>query len=163
MIQNQLTILFTYNNNNYCIACSYIDINECDSSPCQNSGICTDGVNSYSCACRSGYTGLQCQTSKFEFGFPTCEILKRNQMNKQHSWEISRFTLHVTTNEIVYFLYTLPAEVIDYFWFFFYQFQCRCWRVRQWTLPKWWRVYRRCEWLHLYLQAGVQWSAVPDK
>lgn len=29
------------------------DIDECDSSPCQNGGICTSGVNNYTCNCAS--------------------------------------------------------------------------------------------------------------
>ena len=33
------------------------NINECSSSPCLNGGICTDGVNKYTCACQSGYGG----------------------------------------------------------------------------------------------------------
>ena len=38
------------------------DIDKCGSSPCQNGGSCTDLVNSYSCACATGYTGAECQT-----------------------------------------------------------------------------------------------------
>ena len=34
-----------------------ININECDSSPCQNKGVCVDGVNSYTCSCVLPYTG----------------------------------------------------------------------------------------------------------
>ena len=41
------------------------DINECASNPCQNEGTCTDGVNSYTCACATGYTDGECETSKY--------------------------------------------------------------------------------------------------
>jgi hypothetical protein len=34
------------------------DINECQSSPCQNSGTCQDMENRYNCFCTSGYTGV---------------------------------------------------------------------------------------------------------
>ena len=42
--------------------CFFPDINECDSSPCQNGGTCTDNVNGYTCDCVAGYTGTECQT-----------------------------------------------------------------------------------------------------
>ena len=42
------------------------DINECQSQPCHH-GNCTDGVNSYKCACSAGYTGVNCETGKQSF------------------------------------------------------------------------------------------------
>lgn len=44
------------------------DINECHSHPCQHSISCIDGINSYKCVCKPGYTGKNCETSM-------CEIL----------------------------------------------------------------------------------------
>lgn len=38
------------------------DINECDPEPCLNEGACMDLVNSYTCDCVLGYTGMNCQT-----------------------------------------------------------------------------------------------------
>ena len=47
------------------LSCASItDINECSSTPCQNGGSCTDGVNEYMCACLAGYEGDNCETSK---------------------------------------------------------------------------------------------------
>ena len=43
----------------------HLDINECESSPCQNGGACTDHVNRFTCACAAGYEGTRCQTSKW--------------------------------------------------------------------------------------------------
>ena len=40
------------------------DIDDCSSDPCQNGGTCTDGVNSYTCACVDGYGGKDCSKSK---------------------------------------------------------------------------------------------------
>ncbi|KAM7353986.1 eyes shut isoform 2-T8 [Cochliomyia hominivorax] len=37
------------------------EINECDSSPCQNGGVCVDKLASYVCACPMGYTGTNCE------------------------------------------------------------------------------------------------------
>ena len=47
------------------IADYVVDVDECVSSPCQNGGNCTDGVNGYKCACVDGYEGDTCETSKF--------------------------------------------------------------------------------------------------
>jgi hypothetical protein len=38
------------------------DVNECDPNPCQNSGVCTDGEDSFSCACATGYDGATCSS-----------------------------------------------------------------------------------------------------
>ena len=37
------------------------EFDDCASSPCLNGATCTDGVNSYSCACPTNYIGPQCQ------------------------------------------------------------------------------------------------------
>ena len=43
--------------------CFYlVEINECSSLPCQNGGVCIDGVVGYTCNCFDGYTGLNCET-----------------------------------------------------------------------------------------------------
>ena len=39
-----------------------LDINECDSNPCQNGATCTDHVNSYNCTCAPGYEGANCES-----------------------------------------------------------------------------------------------------
>ncbi|XP_041470036.1 fibropellin-1-like [Lytechinus variegatus] len=38
-----------------------IDINECESNPCQNGATCKDLVNKYRCHCFPGYMGHQCE------------------------------------------------------------------------------------------------------
>ena len=40
------------------------DIDECASSPCENGGTCTQGINLYNCSCKPGYTGEQCEMGK---------------------------------------------------------------------------------------------------
>ena len=41
------------------------DIDDCISQPCWN-GRCVDAVNGYTCDCDAGYTGVFCETSKFQ-------------------------------------------------------------------------------------------------
>ena len=47
-----------------------IDIDECESFPCQNGGTCTDSIAGYTCDCVPGHTGEDCETS-----VPICIIL----------------------------------------------------------------------------------------
>ena len=44
---------------------NFLDINECLSKPCLNDGTCRDLVNAYSCNCKLGYTGVQCEIGKW--------------------------------------------------------------------------------------------------
>ena len=38
------------------------DKDGCSSSPCKNNATCTDHMNSYTCMCVSGFTGMTCET-----------------------------------------------------------------------------------------------------
>jgi len=42
------------------LTCS--DIDDCSPNPCQNGGVCQDGVNDYTCTCTSKYSGKSCTT-----------------------------------------------------------------------------------------------------
>jgi len=44
------------------------NIDDCDPDPCLNGGICTDGVDSYSCECVDGYTGGNCDMAPIPAG-----------------------------------------------------------------------------------------------
>jgi hypothetical protein len=45
---------------------------ECASSPCLNGGTCTDGVQSFTCSCQSGYSGATCNTDVNECSNNPC-------------------------------------------------------------------------------------------
>ncbi|XP_063416132.1 neurogenic locus Notch protein-like [Mytilus trossulus] len=40
-------------------------VDDCLSSPCQNGGVCYDGIRSYSCSCPLGVTGNNCETRNY--------------------------------------------------------------------------------------------------
>ena len=44
------------------VVISPVEINECESSPCLNSGTCNDQVNGFSCSCPPGFAGDRCET-----------------------------------------------------------------------------------------------------
>ena len=44
-----------------------LDINECESNPCENGGTCTDMEDGYTCACQNGFTGTKCETGNIYF------------------------------------------------------------------------------------------------
>ena len=41
----------------------FIDIDDCMEKPCNNGGVCQDGIASYTCDCPIGFIGLDCETS----------------------------------------------------------------------------------------------------
>ena len=52
---------------------SCMEINECESNPCQNGGTCVDEVNSFSCVCVADYTGTNCTTSISDCSVTPCQ------------------------------------------------------------------------------------------
>ncbi|OAF64083.1 hypothetical protein A3Q56_08213 [Intoshia linei] len=37
------------------------EVDECSTIPCQNSSVCIDGINSFTCVCTSDYVGRLCE------------------------------------------------------------------------------------------------------
>ena len=48
---------------------SISDPDDCNSSSCQNDGVCVDDINGYTCTCIAGTTGIHCENSKWNNGF----------------------------------------------------------------------------------------------
>ncbi|XP_076081840.1 hemicentin-1-like isoform X2 [Mytilus galloprovincialis] len=53
--------------------CCETNINECQSNPCQNRSICTDGENTYNCTCQRGFVGVHCEKNIDECGSNPCQ------------------------------------------------------------------------------------------
>ena len=56
------TVIFHQLDFNYHIVS--VDVNECDSAPCQFGATCHDDINGYHCQCADGYTGVHCETGE---------------------------------------------------------------------------------------------------
>ena len=41
------------------------DIDECSPNPCLNGGKCIDGENGHTCNCDAGFSGPNCETSRY--------------------------------------------------------------------------------------------------
>lgn len=47
----------------------FLDLDECQSSPCLNRGHCINLVNEYNCVCQPGYSGASCELGMFTYIF----------------------------------------------------------------------------------------------
>uniref|UniRef100_A0A2K6GQ39 Coagulation factor X n=1 Tax=Propithecus coquereli TaxID=379532 RepID=A0A2K6GQ39_PROCO len=45
----------------------YKDGDQCERDPCQNQGLCTDGLGEYTCTCQEGFEGKNCELSMLIF------------------------------------------------------------------------------------------------
>ncbi|KAJ3606806.1 hypothetical protein NHX12_026325 [Muraenolepis orangiensis] len=49
-----------------------LEMQECDSNPCRNGGVCTNLESGYTCACLSGFEGSHCEHSLLPCGDASC-------------------------------------------------------------------------------------------
>ena len=45
------------------------ETDECSTDPCGNGGTCTDGDNTYSCECATGYKGTDCGMNTIKYSY----------------------------------------------------------------------------------------------
>lgn len=46
------------------VSLTFVEIEECVSSPCHNGATCTDFIDFYNCTCQAGYDGPHCENGK---------------------------------------------------------------------------------------------------
>ncbi|XP_030844399.1 uncharacterized protein LOC763130 isoform X3 [Strongylocentrotus purpuratus] len=78
------------------------DINDCSPDPCENGGTCSDGVNTFTCACDPGYTGPTCETAILNepgplglesYVIPDSSMTASSEYNADHGAERGRLNL----------------------------------------------------------------------
>ena len=55
------TLIITFS---LCLLNFSVDLDDCVNHNCSNGASCIDGINSYSCNCSAGFTGLNCETGR---------------------------------------------------------------------------------------------------
>ena len=53
-----------YETNTHVSKISIVDIDECESNPCQNGGTCLDGEDGFMCECPEGFEGQLCDQGR---------------------------------------------------------------------------------------------------
>ena len=71
----------------------WTDVNECQSSPCQNGGRCIDGVGNYSCDCKNGFDGKNCENGK----------RLDHDINRKHMHTLAQTHMHTHTHTHFFF------------------------------------------------------------
>ena len=60
-VQMENGLNYCNESNNFKVSTSFLPVQPCDSSPCQNDAICENKGCLYVCHCREGYEGFQCE------------------------------------------------------------------------------------------------------
>ena len=74
---------------------SDVDLDECESDPCENGGECHNGNNAYSCTCMPGYNGTNCETGKQLQHNATFYNSTFNVILYTHTYPQARYLLYV--------------------------------------------------------------------
>uniref|UniRef100_A0A8C1HR41 Coagulation factor IX n=1 Tax=Cyprinus carpio carpio TaxID=630221 RepID=A0A8C1HR41_CYPCA len=77
---------------------SYVDGDQCKSSPCQNRGTCEDQMGTYTCNCLPGYVGKNCEIVKFPCGKVTKTAVRTLASGPTNSAQSSSKTIKSTSS-----------------------------------------------------------------
>ena len=72
MVTTMLIVINDYNDNKNKIKCMFglsLDVNECVTKPCRNSGTCENLQGSYRCKCKAGFLGKHCEIGLYACHF----------------------------------------------------------------------------------------------
>ena len=67
----------------------FLEINECDSSPCLNGGTCFDLINDFRCKCRGSITGKTCNEGNVFNNWRYCVYCYRICLNNKNKDDIN--------------------------------------------------------------------------
>ena len=94
-----------------------LDINDCQRDSCNQRGNCIDGVNSFTCECRPGFTGSRCEISKWIWPLFYCFDLFIKKRNSTYFGK-ERTERNNNTKHKLKFKF-IPLKLICYYFYLF--------------------------------------------
>ena len=95
-------------------------IDECESSPCRNGGVCLDRTNAFLCECLAGHTGTVCESELNECDSSPClnggtceDFVGAFGCRCQPGWRGKKLT-HSLYNQFFYIFYIGCSQCISF-------------------------------------------------
>lgn len=130
------------------VNCS-VNINECESLPCQHSGECHDLVGHYSCQCQPGYTGISCENEINECSSSPCgnggnctDIFNGFRCTCPSNWtgeycDTCMYDILSTVTFTHNFKSFLHDSAIEITHTYYHNFSCNYMQSKQYFIQKW--------------------------